>query len=119
RAAPRQAAALAGCSVLLKGARSVVAAADGRCWQLLKAWSGAARAGLGDVLAGFAAGLGARALAAGADLEALPALLAGAALAHAQAGGLVVRQQGEGAATPEAVAAALPAVMKVKKSAQS
>ncbi|MEA5423389.1 NAD(P)H-hydrate dehydratase [Synechococcus sp. CCY9201] len=115
--AARQAAALACCSVLLKGARSVVAAADGRCWQLLKAWPGAARAGLGDVLAGFAAGVGGRALAAGADLEALPVLLAGAALAHAEAGGLVVRQQGEGAATPEAVAAALPTVRKVKKSA--
>ncbi len=68
-----------GCSVLLKGARSVVAAADGRCWQLLAAAAQAARAGLGDVLAGYAAGLAAR----GGDGDG--ALLALAALAHGQA----------------------------------
>ncbi|MFM7676178.1 MAG: NAD(P)H-hydrate dehydratase, partial [Synechococcus sp.] len=114
--AARRAAQQAGCTVLLKGARSVVAAADGRLWQLRRAWPAAARAGLGDVLAGFAGGIGARAVAAGGLGVDLPPLLAGAALAHAEAGGLVVRQGGEGAAAPAAVAKALPAVMKVKKS---
>ena len=110
--AARQAAALACCSVLLKGARSVVAAADGRCWQLLKAWPGAARAGLGDVLAGFAAGRGAVALAAagqpperGSDADG--AWLAAAALDHALAGLHCLDRKGAGGVTPLAVAEAL------------
>jgi NAD(P)H-hydrate epimerase len=65
--------------VLLKGARSIVATADGRRWQLLKANPRAARAGLGDVLAGYAAGQGAQ---AGSDGQ----ILAAAALDHALAG---------------------------------
>ncbi|MCY4359818.1 MAG: bifunctional ADP-dependent NAD(P)H-hydrate dehydratase/NAD(P)H-hydrate epimerase, partial [Cyanobacteria bacterium MAG APA_bin_95] len=40
----------------------------GRCWQLLEGVPTAARAGLGDVLAGFAAGRGAMAVATG-DLD--------------------------------------------------
>ena len=59
------AARAAGVTVLLKGPRTAVAAADGRCWQLLEGVPTAARAGLGDVLAGFAAGRGAMAAAAG------------------------------------------------------
>ena len=59
------AARTAGITVLLKGPRTAVAAADGRCWQLLEGVPTAARAGLGDVLAGFAAGRGAMAVAAG------------------------------------------------------
>ena len=87
-----------GCVVLLKGARSVVAAPDGRCWQLLQACPEAARAGLGDVLAGYAAGRGALGLAASQTAAqvasqtavqtvaaANPAWLAAAALQHAQA----------------------------------
>lgn len=73
-----------GATVLLKGARSVVAAADGRIWQLLRAWPSAARAGLGDVLAGYGAALGSRAVAAGGTADAL--VLARAMLAHALAG---------------------------------
>jgi ADP-dependent NAD(P)H-hydrate dehydratase / NAD(P)H-hydrate epimerase len=77
--AAQQAAQASGASVLLKGARSIVAAADGRRWQLLKANPRAARAGLGDVLAGYAAGRGA---SAGGDGQ----ILAAAALDHALAG---------------------------------
>jgi len=62
------AARAAGITVLLKGPRTAVAAADGRCWQLLEGVPTAARAGLGDVLAGFAAGRGAMAVATG-DLD--------------------------------------------------
>jgi len=77
--AAQQAAQASGASVLLKGARSIVAAADGRRWQLLKANPRAARAGLGDVLAGYAAGRGS---SAGGDGQ----ILAAAALDHALAG---------------------------------
>jgi NAD(P)H-hydrate epimerase len=91
--------------VLLKGARSVIAAPDGRRWQLGWAHPAAARAGLGDVLAGYAAGRGAIALAAGAPADG--AVLASAALEHAQAADQAVRTEGSGGATPMAVAAAL------------
>lgn len=63
-AAAANAAAASGAAVLLKGARSVVAAPDGRLWQVLQAAPESARAGLGDTLAGYAAGRGAMALAA-------------------------------------------------------
>ncbi|MFZ9148424.1 MAG: NAD(P)H-hydrate dehydratase [Vulcanococcus sp.] len=72
------------CAVLRKGARSLVACPSGQLWQLRSACSASARAGLGDVLAGYAAGIGAQAQACGAGSGA--ELLAMAALAHAQAG---------------------------------
>jgi NAD(P)H-hydrate epimerase len=99
------AAARASCAaVLLKGARTVVAAPDGRCWQLRQAASAVARAGLGDVLAGYAGGLGALALAAGWPADAQ--LLAAAALAHAGTG--LRLQQNRLAASPEQLALQLP-----------
>ncbi|WP_411876414.1 NAD(P)H-hydrate epimerase [Vulcanococcus limneticus] len=103
--AARFAAQRSGAAVLLKGARSVVAAPDGRSWQLLRASPAAARAGLGDVLAGYAAGRGALALAAGWSADG--SLLAAAALDHAQAGLAAIGEQGAGGATPMAVAHAL------------
>ncbi|MCX5947549.1 MAG: NAD(P)H-hydrate epimerase [Cyanobacteria bacterium] len=99
-----EAARSSGASVLLKGARTVVAAADGRCWQLLAAAPQAARAGLGDVLAGYAAGRGAQAQStASAD----GSLLAAVALAHAQAGLACLERLGPGGISPQAVAAEL------------
>jgi NAD(P)H-hydrate epimerase len=98
------AARASGAAVLLKGARTVVAAPDGRCWQLRQAASAVARAGLGDVLAGYAGGLGALALAAGWPADAQ--LLAAAALAHASTG-LRLQQNGL-AASPEQLARQLP-----------
>jgi NAD(P)H-hydrate epimerase len=86
------------CSVVLKGARSVVAAADGRRWQISQASPNAARAGLGDVLAGYAAGLAARSQHGDASV------LATAALAHACAGLDASASQGPGGASPSAVA---------------
>jgi NAD(P)H-hydrate epimerase len=102
-----------GAAVLLKGARSVVAG-GGRRWQLLEAAATAARAGLGDVLAGHAAALGAMAVAAGQQPGA--GLLAAAALAHAAAG-LRLQQGGAGGATPQAVAQQLAAHPVLERSA--
>ena len=96
------------CGLLLKGARSVVAAADGRRWQLSQASPAAARTGLGDVLAGYAGGLAARGLAAGGNADA--SLLALAALAHGCAGSRAAEQHGAGGATPTAVAEMLCAI---------
>ncbi len=95
-----------GAAVLLKGARSVVAAPDGRRWQLLDAAADAARAGLGDVLAGYAAGRGALACSSSAvgAADGDAAHLAAAALAHALAGCHCRRQEGPGGVTPMAVA---------------
>jgi len=112
-APPLEAAAVAaqasGATVLLKGARSVVAAADGRRWQLLDAEPRVARAGLGDVLAGYAAGLGARGLAAHGQVD--PGLLALAALAHAEAGR---RAAHEGDCSPGAVAQRLNGICRTE-----
>ena len=86
-----------GCSLLLKGARTVIAGSEGQRWQITKASSAAARAGLGDVLAGYAGGLAARGGGA-------PELLAAAALAHATAGMETHQQLGPGGADPMAIA---------------
>ncbi|MFM7312975.1 MAG: NAD(P)H-hydrate dehydratase, partial [Cyanobium sp.] len=103
--AASEAAAASGAAVLLKGARSVVAAPDGRLWQMLESDPQAARAGLGDVLAGYAAGRGAMALAGeGMDRQADAALLAAVALEHAWAGSRAVATRGRGGATPQAIA---------------
>jgi hydroxyethylthiazole kinase-like uncharacterized protein yjeF len=99
--ASRAAAQASGATVLLKGARSTIAAADGRRWQLLEACPAVARAGLGDVLAGYAAGMGARARAHG-GLDAQ--LLAAAALNHALAGCRVGHRPGPAGTEPLAVA---------------
>ena len=106
--APLQAATRAaeatGAAVLLKGARTVVAGDGAGPWQLRTAAAQAARAGQGDVLAGYAGGLGAMAMAA--DAAAGASLLAAAALAHARAGEQLA-EQGPGCASPKAVATAL------------
>ena len=91
------AAAESGAVVLLKGARSVIAAPSGERWQLAQANPAAARAGLGDVLCGYAAARGALALASGHKCQ--PSWLAAAALEHALAG-----MQG---GTPQAIAQVL------------
>jgi len=111
--AASEAARRSGASVLLKGARTVVAAADGRRWQLLQAAPQAARGGLGDVLAGYAAGRAALARASeqrrwpdaspGSDAS----LLAAVALAHAQAALDCLERWGPGGVSPQAVAAQL------------
>ena len=91
-----------GAAVLLKGAHSVIAGPDGSCWQLTQTAAAAARAGLGDVLAGYAAGLGAMAGASHSGGQ----LLALAALAHA-ATAVELAKEGAGAASPAAVATRL------------
>jgi hydroxyethylthiazole kinase-like uncharacterized protein yjeF len=106
--AAAEAAAASGATVLLKGARSVIAAADGRRWQLMEACGETARAGLGDGLAGYAAGLGAR-LSASNGSQPDASGLAVAALDHATAGCDVIRDCGPGGASPLAVAARLAA----------
>ena len=128
------AARASGAVVLLKGARSVVAAPDGRLWQVSQAAPESARAGLGDTLAGYAAGRGAMAMAALGGRRPLPlrpdrpaadasaedaaagpgsaldaALLAAVALEHAQAGCQALQRHGPGGVTPAAVAALLAA----------
>jgi NAD(P)H-hydrate epimerase len=93
--------------VLLKGARTVVSGPGNAPWQLGSAAAAAARAGQGDVLAGYAGGLAAMAMAAG--MQAPASVLALAALAHASSGEHLARL-GPGCASPGAVARALAAI---------
>jgi len=74
---------LCGAVVLLKGAHSVVADSSSAAWQLGETVSRVARTGLGDLLAGYAAGVGSLdvATAGGCKGESLAAV----ALAHAEA----------------------------------
>jgi hydroxyethylthiazole kinase-like uncharacterized protein yjeF len=79
--AAKEAAACSGAVVLLKGAHSVIAAPDGSVRQLVETDAHVARTGLGDVLAGLAAGWAAQ----GPVMEWQAEPLAAAALMHATA----------------------------------
>ena len=103
--AASQAAQQSQCWVLRKGARTLIASPDGQLRQVLQSDARAARAGLGDVLSGYAAAIGAMGLAAGLTPsgDRFDGLLALAALAHATAG-IKQSQAGAGAASPLAIA---------------
>jgi NAD(P)H-hydrate epimerase len=77
------AAAESGAVVLLKGAHSLIADPNGVVHQLVDTSVQVARTGLGDLLAGFAVGWGARCLASGEEPRGTA--LAAAALLHAEA----------------------------------
>ena len=106
--AAKTAAQLTGAQVLLKGAHSCIATPEGCCYQLLETSAWAARAGMGDVLAGYAGGLGALGVASEKQFSTAISgqLLALAGLRHGLAG-LRLAQQGLGCASPLAVAKSL------------
>ena len=81
-----EAAKICNSSVLLKCAHSVIAEPKNKTWQIGEVNSCVARTGLGDVLAGYVAGIGALGFAATQRFDSN--LLAGAALMHAYAGDL-------------------------------
>ncbi len=81
--AAQVAAGKTGAVVLRKGAHSVIADPNGPVHQIVDTSVQVARAGLGDVLAGFAVGWGARLLACGTEPDGTA--LTAAALVHAQA----------------------------------
>ncbi len=79
-----EAAKTTGAGVLLKGSHSLIADPSGSVWQLSQTAPWVARTGLGDVLAGYVAGIGALGLVKNSVLNA--DLLAASALLHAEAG---------------------------------
>ncbi len=81
--AAKEAAKQSGVGVLLKGAHTVVADPDGSAWIIGQADPLSARIGLGDVLAGFVAGIGAIGMAVNGQVD--TQLLAASALAHSKA----------------------------------
>ena len=80
-----EASRLCGAAVLLKGAHSVVADPSGAAWQLAETASWVARTGLGDLLAGYAAGLGSMDAAKAQACHCQGESLAAVALLHAEA----------------------------------
>ncbi|KGG16278.1 MULTISPECIES: bifunctional ADP-dependent NAD(P)H-hydrate dehydratase/NAD(P)H-hydrate epimerase [unclassified Prochlorococcus] len=88
--AARIAADLSRVGILLKGAHSVIAAPGGSVWQLANTSGLVARTGLGDVLAGFVAGIGALGLSSdqkiGFDLFAFSVLVHAYAAASCEDG---------------------------------
>ncbi len=78
-----EAAQLSGAGVLLKGAHSVISERNGRTWQLVDTDPCAARAGLGDLLAGFVAGVGALSIVSEGRVSC--EFLAASAFVHAEA----------------------------------
>lgn len=92
-----------GVTCVLKDARTVTAAPDGRCWINLSGNSGMATAGSGDVLTGILAAL----LAGGED----PSVTAAAGVyLHGQAGDIAGRKQGKRSMTARDLILALPKV---------
>ena len=73
-----------GACVLLKGAHSIIASPSGFVWQLCTTSHLVARAGFGDLLAGFLAGVGAIGLSSDKNINS--ELLPISALLHAEAG---------------------------------
>ena len=80
--AAKVASEITGSGILLKGANTVIAEPNGGIWQLLDNAPWVARAGWGDLLAGFSAGVGALGLASSAGFD--HNLLAVAALIHSR-----------------------------------
>lgn len=93
-----------GCSVVLKGAHSVVATIDGTTWIIPCGNPGMATAGTGDVLAGIIGGL----LAQGVPAQ--HAAIAGTYL-HATAGDLAAFTHGEDGMVASSIIEALPMVL--------
>ena len=93
--------------MLPKGAHSVVATPTGMVHQLISGDPATARTGLGDVLAGFAAGWGARAIAAQLSNQELPTMLTGAALLHGEAA-----RRCQGSTTARSVATQLAELLR-------
>ena len=94
----------AGLVVALKGAATLVATPEGRCWRHERAVPGLATSGSGDVLAGLIAGLVAR----GAE----PAQAAvWAVLLHARAGEALARRLGRLGYLARELAAEVPALL--------
>ena len=56
-------------SILLKGAHSIVADPNGTAWQIYETDENSARAGLGDLLSGFIAGMAAIEMASGKEIS--------------------------------------------------
>ncbi len=81
--AAKEASRKANVAILLKGAHSVIAEPSGYCWQLTDSSSNVARAGLGDLLAGYLSGMGAMGVVSKKGLSSQ--LMAASALVHAEA----------------------------------
>jgi len=81
--AAQEAACISGVGVLLKGAHSVFVSPAGDVWQLGETAPWAARAGSGDLLAGFIAGVGSIGLASSQEFD--WSLFAASALMHSEA----------------------------------
>ncbi len=104
-----EASQLTGAGVLLKGAHSVIADPSGITWQLVHTAPWAARAGFGDLLAGFVAGAGALGMTSKRKLSC--EVLAASAFLHAEAARICDK-----GSSPSAIADSLASLTKAIQS---
>ncbi len=94
-----EASRISGATILLKGAHSVIAEPSGTAWQLSGTCPLVSRTGLGDLLAGYVAGIGAQVVAAkqiSAESSFFDHFLAGSALMHAHAASICLEGSNPG-----------------------
>lgn len=108
-AAAQQAAQAAGCTVLLKGARSAIAHLDGQLWFNPDSTAALARGGSGDVLTGLVAGLAAQLLQSEkSEQQSLLSAALAAVWWHAQTGRALAVDRTVLGCPPSVLAANLP-----------
>ncbi|MEN9210078.1 MAG: NAD(P)H-hydrate dehydratase, partial [Thermostichus sp. DG02_2_bins_29] len=115
--AARQAAAQSGAVLVLKGARTVIASPQGKCWLNPASTPALARGGSGDVLTGLIGGLLARAQGSASSIDepVLSACACAGVWWHAQAALQLVEKQGLTGVDPVRLAEHLPRALHLLK----
>lgn len=109
--AARQAATVANCTLVLKGAMSAIAHPDGQLWINPQSTAALARGGSGDVLTGLVAGLAAQRYQTAPTSQTLLDAAIAAVWWHAQTGRHLAAHRTDLGCAPSQLAQSLPAVL--------